>query len=340
MLRMEILSLIYQSISLQLSKAGINFLDFVIILVFIFYAIEGYAVGFLSSFFDFVSFIFSFVFALKFYSFIGVLIVKTFSIPQSFANAIGFFVIAFLSEIILSIILKTIFAKPPKEKTNQKINHILGFVPGLFSAAVLISFLLTLIISLPFSPTLKKEVSNSKLGSVLVSQTSGLEKKLNNIFGRAVNDTLNFLTVEPKSDEFVKLNFKTKNISTNSEAELKMLEMVNKERTSRGLQALIMDGPLREVARLHSKDMFEQGYFSHYAPSGLSPFDRMQKDNISFNYAGENLALAPSVDFAMQGLMNSPGHKANILSPNFKKVGIGAIDGGIYGIMFSQEFTD
>jgi uncharacterized protein YkwD len=101
-----------------------------------------------------------------------------------------------------------------------------------------------------------------------------------------------------------------------------------------------MDMQLRKLARSHSLDMFQRGYFSHYTPDGLSPFDRMNAANIEYTYAGENLALAPSTDLAMQGLMNSPGHRANILNPNFNKIGIGAIDGGIYGIMFSQEFTN
>lgn len=83
-----------------------------------------------------------------------------------------------------------------------------------------------------------------------------------------------------------------------------------------------------------------RGYFSHYTPEGLSPFDRMNAAGMSFSFAGENLALAPNVAMAMQGLMNSAGHRANILSPNFGKVGIGVIDGGIYGEMFCQEFTD
>ena len=66
----------------------------------------------------------------------------------------------------------------------------------------------------------------------------------------------------------------------------------------------------------------------------------MTKANIAFNYAGENLALAPNTDLAMKGFMQSPGHKANILSLDFGKVGIGVIDGGIYGEMFCQDFTD
>jgi uncharacterized protein YkwD len=86
--------------------------------------------------------------------------------------------------------------------------------------------------------------------------------------------------------------------------------------------------------------MFTRGYFSHYTPGGVSPFDRMADAGVTYVYAGENLALAPSTDLAMQGLMNSPGHRANILNPNFNKIGIGVIDGGIYGKMYSQEFTN
>jgi uncharacterized protein YkwD len=52
------------------------------------------------------------------------------------------------------------------------------------------------------------------------------------------------------------------------------------------------------------------------------------------------LAYAASVDLAHNGLMRSPGHRANILSADFGQVGIGVIDGGIYGKMFTQEFTN
>jgi uncharacterized protein YkwD len=119
-----------------------------------------------------------------------------------------------------------------------------------------------------------------------------------------------------------------------------MLLLINNERTSRGLKAIVFDANLAQVGRDHCSDMFKRGYFSHYTPEGASPFDRMVSNGISFNYAGENLALAPNVDLSMQGLMQSPGHKANILSSNFNRVGIGVIDGGIYGEMFCQEFTD
>ena len=210
----------------------------------------------------------------------------------------------------------------------------------MLSALILFSFILSVIVALPLSVFLKRSVSSSKIGSFLVSKTSGFEKDLNNVFGGAVNDTLNFLTIEPKSTETVNLNFKTLKVTVDEAAEAAMFASVNKERTLRGLSSLDTDKRLTAAGRAHCVDMLKRGYFSHNTPEGLTPFDRMAQADVGFTYAGENLALAPNVETAMQGLMNSPGHKANILSVNFGTAGIGVIDGGIYGQMYCQEFTD
>ena len=103
---------------------------------------------------------------------------------------------------------------------------------------------------------------------------------------------------------------------------------------------MIMDESLRDLARDHSLDMYQRGYFSHYTPEGKDPFDRMEEHGISYLAGGENLALAPTVAMAHTGLMNSPGHKRNILDPKYHKIGIGAYQDPRYGIMFSQEFTN
>ena len=85
--------------------------------------------------------------------------------------------------------------------------------------------------------------------------------------------------------------------------------------------------------------MIDKNYFDHTSPTYGSPFQMMSKHGVTYNYAGENLAGAPSVDIAHTNLMNSPGHRANILSPNYNYVGIGVKDGGPYGKMFVQEFV-
>jgi uncharacterized protein YkwD len=86
--------------------------------------------------------------------------------------------------------------------------------------------------------------------------------------------------------------------------------------------------------------MFARGYFAHETPEGESPFDRFNKAGITYRTAGENLALAPTLSLAHTGLMNSPGHRANILNPEFGRVGIGIIDGGLHGLMVTQDFRD
>ncbi len=332
---------------LHLPNLHINPLDVVIVAVVLFYAHEGYGLGFTLACLDLASFVLSFIAALKFYSSFAKLLIYLFSMPLGFANALGFFIVAFVSEILLNILFRKVLqyvpAFPPNStfyRTFKRIDKFLGLIPGMISAFIVLSFILTIIVSLPSSPLIKGMVTGSNLGEVLIANTSLFESKLNDIFGGALHDTLNFMTVEPKSNELVTLHFKTADVKPDPTAEQEMFQMVNKERIANGVQPLVFDNALRDVGREHSRDMFLRGYFSHYTPEGLSPFDRMTNAGISFNAAGENLALAPSTDLAMQGLMNSPGHRKNILDPNFNKVGIGVMDGGIYGMMYSQEFTD
>ena len=66
----------------------------------------------------------------------------------------------------------------------------------------------------------------------------------------------------------------------------------------------------------------------------------MLKAGVEFFIVGENLAFAPTLEIAHDGLMQSPGHRKNILEEEFERVGIGVIDGGSYGRMFVQVFAD
>jgi uncharacterized protein YkwD len=335
------------ALSSLLAVFGINFLDVIIVVILLFYAYEGYMLGVLTAGLDLLSFILSFIVALKFYGAFGMFLGDTFGLSPGFARAIGFFILAMFSELIINILLKQLAKRvPPIEAKNAVIDffrqsdHVLGVLPGLISAFIILSFLLSVIISLPSSPYLKKLVTDSRVGKHLVANAATFEKRLDDIFGGALNETMNFMTVKPSSNETIDLRFTVAEPAIDATAEKLMLQLVNKERVANNLSPLIMEDHLRGLGRDYAKDMFRRGYFSHYNPEGQSPFDRMDTYGITYGYAGENLALAPSTELAMQGLMNSPGHRKNILSPNFAKIGIGVMDGGIYGKMFTQEFTD
>lgn len=120
--------------------------------------------------------------------------------------------------------------------------------------------------------------------------------------------------------------------------EQQMVDLVNKERTSLDLKTLSVDMRLVKAARMKNMDMIKNNYFGHQSPVYGSPADLMESLGISYRIIGENLAGNSSVTGAHTGLMNSPGHRANILNVDYTKIGIGIIEGGPYGLMISQEF--
>ena len=100
------------------------------------------------------------------------------------------------------------------------------------------------------------------------------------------------------------------------------------------------DEVLQNAAFKHAEDMFTRGYFSHDTPEGIDPFERMKQLHIRFKAAGENLAHSNALLSAHNGLMKSPGHRANILNAHFGRLGIAILDGGDKGLMIVEEFRD
>jgi len=130
-------------------------------------------------------------------------------------------------------------------------------------------------------------------------------------------------------------------------AEARVLELLNQARVEAGLDPLLPDDPLADVGRAHARDMYVRGYFAHDTPECAvgpdvpgctDPFDRIRRAGISYLVAGENLALAPTAETAHRGLLDSPGHRANILNPDYRRVGIGVVAGPL-GLMVTQEFA-
>ena len=121
-------------------------------------------------------------------------------------------------------------------------------------------------------------------------------------------------------------------------AERQLVDLVNEERRQRGIKSLVLDERLVSVARAHSQEMFTLKYFSHESPVSGSPFDRLKSAGITYSRAGENLAYAQSVSVAHRALMESPGHRENILRSEFTRIGIGVINAPAYGRMITQLF--
>lgn len=151
---------------------------------------------------------------------------------------------------------------------------------------------------------------------------------------------MNLVTpVQGETESYV-LSYSPAEPAVDVEAERAMFELLNQVRREHGLSEFVLDPELTNLARRHSLDMWERKYFSHENPDGLNPLERAEKSAVDFELIGENLALTKTVERAHEGLMLSDGHRRNILDPNFTRVGLGVVDGGIYGKMFTQEFAD
>lgn len=124
-----------------------------------------------------------------------------------------------------------------------------------------------------------------------------------------------------------------------ADLEWQMLDLVNQERAKAGVGPLQMDSKLVEIARLKSQDMIDKNYFAHTSPTYGDPFQMMRSFGVTYTTAGENLAGNPSLTGGHTSLMNSPGHRANILNSDFTHIGIGVVKGGKYGLMITQLFT-
>jgi len=322
-----------------LSFSG-NYIDLIIILVIAFFIFEGFRHGFWVILADFLSFLTSLLLSLRFYQLASGLLRNTFSLSPSVSNALGFLLTAIISEVVLGIILGLLVSRIPEKYWKNSLNKLLSFLPAMGEALVIIAFLLTLILGLPVSSKLKADITGSRIGGQVVLRTQTLEARINEIFGGVIEDSLTYLTIKPGSTERVALQVEPVDLQVDERSETGMFNLINAERRKEGTSELVWEPKIVSVARDHARDMWERRYFGHVSPEGEDVGDRLQKAGIDYFIAGENLALAPTLETAHTGLMNSEGHRANILNPQFEKVGIGVIDNGIYGKMFVQVFLE
>lgn len=317
-----------------------NWIDLLIIVILIFFILEAIGKSFLSQTLDFLAFLTAFFLSLRFYNLAAQIFEDLFQIPHSLAIVVGFVALWFLIESILFSLIHLLFFKlRPHTFTNSYLN-LASFIPAFFKGLVFVAIILVMVGTFPIQPRIKSAVEQSTIGSQILTKTQQLEQPFKNIFGGFGQDNLTFLTIKPQTNEVVDLGFKQSQFQFNATLEQQMVGLINSERQQQGLSSLTFDASLREVGRVHSADMLKRGYFSHFSPEGKNVASRAQELGVNYLVIGENLAYAPGLSLAHQGLMNSEGHRANILSSDFGRVGIGIADGGVYGLMITQVFSN
>jgi uncharacterized protein YkwD len=253
---------------------------------------------------------------------------------------VAFLLTTIIARILIGIIIKRIRRHIPEKANHDTANHFFGMIPGVINGMIYATIIAALLLALPIKNSITSETRHSRIAITLSTKAEWANKKLAPVFDQAVRETMHNLNPSAGSHEEIKLHFTCDDPNIRPSLEAQMLELINQERAKEGLKPLKADREEMAVARAHSKDMFARGYFAHVNPEGKDPFDRMKTAKLKFKTAGENLALAQTLQIAHTNLMNSPGHRANIMNPQYKRVGIGILDGGFYGLMISQEFRD
>ncbi len=315
-----------------------NYIDIILLLVIVLSVWFDIQRGFITSSLFLLSWICSLTAGFLIYKPFGRLLLKVLPVVEFWINPLAFILIIITARFIFDRITTLILDNVPERVDEHIVNKTAGIIPGIVNGLIWAALLATFFLLVPLTK-LSRDTRDARFTKILIAKVSWLEKKVSPIFGEAFNKTLRKATVDGEH-AMVSLPFKVKDAAVRHDLEAEMLKLVNKERAAKGLKPVEADEELAKVARKHSMDMFVRGYFSHYTPERKNPFDRMREDNVVFLMAGENLALSQTLDMAHDGLMKSPGHRANILNPTFGRLGIGIMDGGIYGLMITQNFRN
>lgn len=316
--------------------------DAVIIAAVIYGAYAGSRRGLLLVVMELVSLVVSTALAAVLYVPAGRLLEATGLTPPR-GRVIAFMALWIVAEISFSLFVR--FFALPRLKNYPGHNRLGRIAGATINGAKVAMVMVVAVIAfdgLPIPAAAKDAVTTAAVPGSILSHYTGLRTAWSNGIGRDITQSLSVfvITDDPESRLRIELNFRTTDGHIDEAAENTMLRLLNDERTSRGLMPLTLNTGARGVARAYSARMLAEGYFSHIDNDGRTPFDRLRASHVDFGAAGENLALAPTLQRAHDGLINSPGHRANILSKNYRSVGIGIINAGANGLMITQDFTD
>ncbi|MES2377048.1 MAG: CvpA family protein [Bacteroidota bacterium] len=317
-----------------------NIVDLLIIIVVLVSIWTGYRRGFILSGLILLSWVSTLAVALLLYKPASVLLLKVLPKTGVWSPALGFIITIILAQAVIDRLVHWLLNRVPDRITDSPLNLALGTLPGLINGYIWAILIATFLVVYPLDNVFMREARKSPIAKQLASNVGLINERLSPIFTDALMQLKGTGTAMVSHERMITLPFRSVTAKPRPDLEARMLQLVNQERQQRGLQILKPDPELTKVARDHSVDMLERGYFSHYTPEGLDPFDRMKNEGVRFLTGGENIAITQTLPMAHTGLMNSPGHRANILNPAFGRLGIGILDAGWYGLMITQAFRN
>lgn len=324
---------------------GAILVDIALLALVAWYVYNGRQRGFMQVMAELLGVVIAFGAAAALYAPVSRLITKhygTFRGSSDVLAFLGILTIGFITYYAALGVVLQLYEKEMVRMRAVRYDRELGIVSGFLLGLIIALTIVALVMTFPGASGLQRAIEQSRFGAALARSAESVTPVIERQLGRPVDELIAFLTPESQKDKnSIGLpDVSGQELTIDIEAERTMLNLINKERAARDEPALVVDPALQEIARQHSREMWVRRYFAHESPASGSPFDRMNENQITFMTAGENIALAPNVYVAHTGLMNSPGHRANILDSSFGKVGIGIVSANGYGAMFTQDFTN
>lgn len=314
-------------------------LDLAITVLIGIFAVLGFARGFVRGVLDLALLAAALAIAARFYP-AAARVLADGGVAAGIAPAIGFVVLLLAVLVLGGIALRFALAPVraiPWPPPLPFLNRLLGLAPGAVKGAIAAVVVLAPLSAWQSELGLTRYFAESRLAPALVSAVNrGVGGAIDGL-GVRLSDFSLPLDAGPAGRT---LPFSVSDgLVVDRAAEAEMLALVNAERERAGLAPLDADERLATVARSHADEMFRLGYFAHQSPVTGEVVDRLDHAGLAWIVTGENLALAQDVEEAHVGLMDSPGHRANILNPAFTRVGIGVIRSPDHGVMVTQVFA-
>ncbi len=318
-----------------------DLLDLAIILILIIFAARGLGRGFVTGTLELAGLVLTFAVAFSLYRPLGSRALGLVpALTPSSARLVAFLVLAAGTVVAWSVISSRLLGgeRVMRAWTAPGFDGLLGALTGLLLGIAVVTAVLVVVRLYPADGALSRQLEHSRLYPRFEPLAGAATRRVEPLLALVPRKPLFGAT--PAEERPVRLHFPSDlRLTVDRRGEEEMLKLINRDRRERGLRPLVMDPRLRAIAREHSREMFELGYFGHDSPRTGTPGDRLRAAHIAFLVAGENVAYEPDVPTAHRALMASPGHRRNILSPPFERVGIGIVRSELYGEMITQDFA-
>lgn len=320
-------------------------IDVVAVMLLGYLVVRGWARGFVREAMDLAALLIGTVLAFRLAPGVGSMFTGAFGWSEAVARLVGgtiiFFGVGFGAALLTRVIEQRV-AMPGLNRVNRAAGAGLAGAWGVFVATLV----LTIGVVLPMPPAVAGHLDDSMVARTLTDPDGVPQGAFNDLAGDRIVEALvnlrdlvgdrrviigpgEVLEIPPADPD---------RLRADENAAREIFEQVNEAREEAGLRRLRWRDDLAEVAGGHAREMYVAGYFAHESPETGTVGDRLRAVGISYAIAGENLALAATPGEVHDGLMDSPGHRANILLEEFARVGIAVVRGPL-GLMTVQVFT-